>query len=103
MHESISGILVVDDFDEKGRPVRFALLTNDEDKYIVESLVISESLPAFNRKNVAMTGKVKIEKGVKFFLADSIVEVHFLKKKTDSVIERVKNLEEDGSCSLGCD
>lgn len=32
----LQGIITVDDFDSSGNPVRFVLLTDDENKYILE-------------------------------------------------------------------
>lgn len=59
----LQGILVVNDFDSKGNPIRFALLTDDENKYILEPGRKNPnlSLGKYNRKNVHIFGVIRFD------------------------------------------
>lgn len=56
----LQGILVTNDFDSTGNPIRFALLTDDENKYILEPGHKNPDLlfGKYNRKKVGISGVV---------------------------------------------
>ena len=60
---TLQGLIIAHDFDSQGNPVRFALLTNDEDKFILESLKKKSGITyaRYNRSNVLLTGDIRYE------------------------------------------
>ena len=55
---TIQGIIIVDDFDSNGNPLHYALLTDDENKFLIEPCLEKSDLvfADFNRKKVLVTG-----------------------------------------------
>ena len=55
---TLQGIIVANDFDSSGNPVRFALLTNNEKKYLIDTVDLSSGklLAEYNRKKVILCG-----------------------------------------------
>ena len=80
---TLQGIIIVNDFDSKGNPVRFALLTDDESKYLLEpDKKNSDNVFAkYNRKKVMLTGMTGFE-GKKKVL--TVNEIKILKNSQDS-------------------
>jgi hypothetical protein len=75
----IQGVLVVNDFDSKGNPIRFALLTDDENKYILEPGRRKSNLlfGKYNRQRVHISGVVRSD-GIKNTV--EVNEIKILKK-----------------------
>nr|MBF0221111.1 hypothetical protein [Desulfobulbaceae bacterium] len=57
----LQGIITVDDFDSTGNPVRFVLLTDDENKYILEHDTKNPDIDfsRYARSKVHLTGAVR--------------------------------------------
>ncbi|MBC8316813.1 MAG: hypothetical protein H8E41_02840 [Desulfobulbaceae bacterium] len=75
----LQGILVVNDFDTDGNPIRFALLTDDENRYILEpgqkntDILFGE----YNRERVTISGEMRFD-GNKNII--DVQEIQILKK-----------------------
>ena len=61
--KTLLGIIIVNDFDSRGKPVRFALLTDDENKYILEPGKKNRDISfiKYNRKKVQINGYIRYD------------------------------------------
>ena len=53
----LQGIIIANDFDANGTPIHFAILTDDESKYLLETVHFHHDVfSKFNRKKVRVMG-----------------------------------------------
>jgi hypothetical protein len=78
MKKTLQGIIIVNDFDSKGKPLRYALLTDDEGKYIVEPGRKKPDLKfhRYNRKKVRLSGHMRIDGKKNIMAVDDIMVVN---------------------------
>ncbi len=72
--ETLQGLIVANDFDSVGNPVRFALLTEDENKYLVEpgSREPELAMTRYNRKQVRLSGEIRLDRDRKIVTVNDI-------------------------------
>ena len=75
--KTLQGIIIVNDFDSKGNPLRYALLTDDEEKYIVEPGRKKQDLKfhRYNRKKVRLSGHMRVDGKKNIMAVDDIVVI----------------------------
>ncbi len=72
---TITGLLVPDKWDEQGAITGLALLTGDEEKYLIKPDDDLGPLLPVLRRTIELQGTVKMEKGKKLFFYHSVPEV----------------------------
>lgn len=72
---TITGLLVPDKWDEHGAITGLALLTGDEEKYLIKPDDNLEPLLAVLRRTIELQGTVKEEKGKRLFFYHSAPSV----------------------------
>ncbi len=72
---TITGLLVPDKWDEKGAITGLALLTGDEEKYLIMPDDNLGPLLSVLRQTIELQGTVKMEKGKKLFFYHSAPSV----------------------------
>ncbi len=74
---TLQGIISADDFDPDGSPMRFVLLTDDENKYILERGKQNTAIDfsKYNRRKVELTGAISFVDKNAFIAVD---EIHVL-------------------------
>lgn len=77
MKKTLRGIIIVNDFDSKGNPLRYALLTDDEEKYIVEPGRKKPDLKfhRYNRKKVQLSGHMRVDGKKNIMAVDDIMVI----------------------------
>jgi len=68
---SIRGILVPAEWDKKGNAIRVALMTANEQEYLVEEIMDPEKLLGLIRQEVEVRGVAREEAGRKIILVQS--------------------------------
>jgi hypothetical protein len=77
MKKTLQGIIIVNDFDSKGNPIRYALLTDDERKYLVEAGRKKPELKfhRYNRKKVRLSGHMRVDGKKNIMAVDDIMVI----------------------------
>ncbi len=69
-HVSIKGIIIPADWDEKGNVIKAAILTTNEEEYIVQENEKGQKLLSLMQREVEMTGVVREEAGNKIITVE---------------------------------